>query len=150
MLAQRKIVYDESQKNYKQMKTKKLVKVEQAKNVNVNNALRSRCIILFVVVIALAGFFILRSGVAASNAYYLNQLKNQSTVLEAENSRLHLEIAHLKSPERIQSIATQELGMIVPDKFFFQLKIDYQLSHKFLKQIFILRFYGLIFCSIHI
>lgn len=38
------------------MKTKKLVKVEQAKNVNVNNALRSRCIILFVVVIALAGF----------------------------------------------------------------------------------------------
>ena len=116
MLAQRKIVYDESQKNYKQMKTKKLV------NVNVNNALRSRCIILFVVVIALAGFFILRSGVAASNAYYLNQLKNQSTVLEAENSRLHLEIAHLKSPERIQSIATQELGMIVPDKFFFSTK----------------------------
>lgn len=122
MLAQRKIVYDESQKNYKQMKTKKLVKVEQAKNVNVNNALRSRCIILFVVVIALAGFFILRSGVAANNAYYLNQLKNQSTVLEAENSRLHLEIAHLKSPERIQSIATQELGMIVPDKFFFSTK----------------------------
>ena len=75
MLAQRKIAYDESQKNYKQMKTKKLVKVEQAKNVNVNNALRSRCIILFVIVIALAGFFILRSGVAASNAYYLNQLK---------------------------------------------------------------------------
>ena len=36
MLAQRKIAYDESQKNYKQMKTKKLVKVEQAKNVNVN------------------------------------------------------------------------------------------------------------------
>lgn len=124
MLAQRKIAYDESQKNYKQMKTKKLVKVEQAKNVNVNvnNALRSRCIILFVIVVALAGFFILRSGAAASNAYYLNQLKNQSTVLEAENSRLHLEIAHLKSPERIQSIATQELGMIVPDKFFFSTK----------------------------
>lgn len=122
MLAQRKIAYDESQKNYKQMKTKKLVKVEQAKNVNVNNALRSRCIILFVIVVALAGFFILRSGAAASNAYYLNQLKNQSTVLEAENSCLHLEIAHLKSPERIQSIATQELGMIVPDKFFFSTK----------------------------
>ena len=40
MLAQRKIAYDESQKNYKQMKTKKLVKVEQAKNVNVNNAFK--------------------------------------------------------------------------------------------------------------
>ncbi len=122
MLAQSKIDYEENQKNNKQMKNKKLVKVKKKKNVNVNNALRSRCIILFVIVVALAGFFILRSGAAASNAYYLNQLKNQSTVLEAENSRLHLEIAHLKSPERIQSIATQELGMIVPDKFFFSTK----------------------------
>lgn len=122
MLAQRKIVYEENQKNYKQMKNKRVVKVEQTKNVNVNNALRSRCIILFVIVVVLAGFFILRSGVAASNAYHLNQLKNQATKLEAENSRLHLEIAHLKSPERIQSIATEELGMIVPDKFFFSTK----------------------------
>ena len=122
MLAQRKIVYEENQKNYKQMKNKRAVKVEQTKNVNVNNALRSRCIILFVIVVVLAGFFILRSGVAASNAYHLNQLKNQATKLEAENSRLHLEIAHLKSPERIQSIATEELGMIVPDKFFFSTK----------------------------
>lgn len=122
MLAQRKTVYEENQKNYKQMRTKKIVKVEQTKDVNVNNALRSRCIILFVIVVALAGFFLLRSGVAASNAYYLNQLKNQATKLEAENSRLHLEIAHLKSPERIQSIATKELGMILPDKFFFSTK----------------------------
>lgn len=122
MLAQRKTVYEENQKNYKQMRTKKIVKVEQTKDVNVNNALRSRCIILFVIVVALAGFFILRSGVAASNAYYLNQLKNQATKLEAENSRLHLEIAHLKSPERIQSIATKDLGMILPDKFFFSTK----------------------------
>ena len=31
MLAQRKIAYDESQKNYKQMKTKKLVKENRQK-----------------------------------------------------------------------------------------------------------------------
>ena len=122
MLAQRKIVYEENQERYKQMKVKKSVKSRQEKDADLNNALRSRCIILFVILVAMAGFFILRSGAAASNAYYLNQLKNQSTVLEAENSRLHLEIAHLKSPERIQSIATQELGMIVPDKFFFSTK----------------------------
>ena len=64
----------------------------------------------------------MRSGVAATNAYHLNQLKNQSTKLETENARLHLEIAHLKSPERIQSIATKDLGMILPDKFFFSTK----------------------------
>lgn len=122
MLAQRKIVYEENQESYKQMRTKKMTKTRQKKDVNLNNALRSRCIILFVIVVALAGFFILRSGVAASNAYHLNQLKNQATKLEAENSRLHLEIAHLKSPERIQSIATNELGMILPDKFFFSSK----------------------------
>ncbi|WP_296895814.1 cell division protein FtsL [uncultured Megamonas sp.] len=122
MLAQRKIVYEENQERYKQMKVKKSVKSRQEKDADLNNALRSRCIILFVIVVAMAGFFILRSGVAASDAYHLNQLKNQSTKLEAENSRLHLEIAHLKSPERIQSIATNELGMILPDKFFFSTK----------------------------
>ena len=87
-----------------------------------NNALRTRCMILFVITTILAVFFILRSGMAASEAYHLNQMKGQATVLETENARLHLEIAHLKSPERIQQIAQQELGMILPDKFFFSTK----------------------------
>lgn len=55
MLAQRKIVYDESQKIINRWKLK-ISKSRTGKNVNVNNALRSRCIILFVIVVALAGF----------------------------------------------------------------------------------------------
>ena len=121
MLAQRKEVSWDSHEQYRELKLKKSIKV-QKQNKNLNDALRSRCIVLFVIVSILAGFFILRSGVAATNAYHLNQLKNQSTKLETENARLHLEIAHLKSPERIQSIATKDLGMILPDKFFFSTK----------------------------
>lgn len=119
MLAQRKeVLWD---KNEAYSSPKKVIK-NKNKDMSLNDALRSRCIVLFLIVTVLAGFFILRSGVAASSAYHLNQVKNQATKLEAENSRLHLEIAHLKSPERIQSIATTKLGMILPDKFFFSTK----------------------------
>ena len=88
----------------------------------VYDTLRSRCIILFFISTILAGFFIYRNGIATMQAYHLNQLRSQTVKIEAENSRLHLDIAYLKSPERIQEIATRQLGMILPDKFFFSNK----------------------------
>lgn len=88
----------------------------------VNGALRSTCLVLFIITTAMTIFFLIRSGMAAENAYALNQIKSKASVLEAENARLHLDIAQLKSPERIQAIAVQELGMIMPDKFFFSAK----------------------------
>ena len=88
----------------------------------VYDALRSRCIVLFIITTILAGFFIYRNGVATVQAYHLNQIRSQTLSLEAENSRLHLDIAYLKSPEHIQEIATQQLGMILPEKFFFSNK----------------------------
>ncbi|HJG07969.1 cell division protein FtsL [Megamonas hypermegale] len=119
MLAQRKeSEWENVQALPKKNKIRKTVK-QRRQEKNLNNALRTRCMILFAITTIMAVFFILRSGVAASEAYQLNQMKRQATVLETENSRLHLEIAHLKSPERIQQIAQQELGMILPDKFFF-------------------------------
>ncbi len=122
MVAQRKEVQWESEQTLpKRNKIRKTVQ-QRRQEKNLNNALRTRCMILFVITTILAVFFILRSGMAASEAYHLNQMKGQATVLETENARLHLEIAHLKSPERIQQIAQQELGMILPDKFFFSTK----------------------------
>ena len=122
MVAQRKEVQWESEQTLpKRNKIRKTVQ-QRRQEKNLNNALRTRCMILFVITTILAVFFILRSGMAASEAYHLNQMKGQATVLETENTRLHLEIAHLKSPERIQQIAQQELGMILPDKFFFSSK----------------------------
>lgn len=122
MVAQRKEVEWESEQALpRRNKIRKTVQ-QRRQEKNLNNALRTRCMILFVITTILAVFFILRSGMAASEAYQLNQMKGQATVLETENARLHLEIAHLKSPERIQQIAQQELGMILPDKFFFSTK----------------------------
>ena len=122
MVAQGKEVQWESEQTLpKRNKIRKTVQ-QRRQEKNLNNALRTRCMILFVITTILAVFFILRSGMAASEAYHLNQMKGQATVLETENARLHLEIAHLKSPERIQQIAQQELGMILPDKFFFSTK----------------------------
>lgn len=124
MLAQRKEVVWEQEhipqntNRKKRIRVSKTTKDERA----LNNKLRTKCIILFCMVSLLAVFFILRSGVAASSAYALNQMKNEASVLEAENARLHLDIAYLKSPERIQSIATGQLGMILPEKFFFSTK----------------------------
>ncbi len=113
--------WESTQVRVKSKTVKRNLKIQPTEK-NLNNALRSRCIVLFVMVTALAVFFILRSGVAASSAYNLSQMKSQVSRLEMENARLHLDIAHLKSPERIQAIATQELGMILPDKFFFSTK----------------------------
>ena len=122
MVAQRKEAEWESEQALpRRNKIRKTVQ-QRRQEKNLNNALRTRCMILFVITTVLAVFFILRSGMAASEAYQLNQMKGQATVLETENARLHLEIAHLKSPERIQQIAQQELGMILPDKFFFSTK----------------------------
>lgn len=63
--------------------------------------------------------YILRSGEAANRSYELQTLRIKLTDIQNENTFLHLDIAHLKSPERIQEIATKKLGMVVPDKFFF-------------------------------
>lgn len=88
----------------------------------VNGALRSACLVLFLITTAMTIFFLIRSGMAAESAYALNQIKSKANVLESDNARLRLDIAQLKSPERIQAIAVQELGMIMPDKFFFSTK----------------------------
>ena len=119
--AQRKI---RTQHEEPQLRPVRKVKhrIKSRPKAELNSALRNACIIMFLITAALAGVFTWRSGVAATQAYHLNQIKSQAKAVEAENARLHLEIAHLKSPERIQAIASQQLGMILPDKFFFSTK----------------------------
>ena len=49
-------------------------------------------------------------------SYELVSIKNQVNNLQKENEFLKIELAGLSSPERIQQIATKELGMVVPDR----------------------------------
>lgn len=84
-----------------------------------NHLLRSRCRVAFVVVAILAMAVVIRSGISASRGYALVATQNQAQQIELENERLRVEIAQLKSPQRIKQIAEKELGMTVPTKMYF-------------------------------
>ena len=84
-----------------------------------NHLLRSRCRVFFLVFAVFAMAIVIRSGICASRGYALIATQEQAQQLELENERLRVEIAQLKSPQRIKQIAEEELGMIVPRKMYF-------------------------------
>lgn len=84
-----------------------------------NTLLRSRCQLAFIIISILAMLVTVRSGISASRGYALVATQNQAQQLEQENERLKIEIAKLKSPQRISQIAEEELGMVVPKKMYF-------------------------------
>ena len=59
------------------------------------------------------------SGVSASRGYALVAVQQKADALEQENERLKIDIAKLKSPERIKNIAKDQLGMEVPKHTYF-------------------------------
>ena len=64
-----------------------------------------------------AVFFL--GGIGAKSGYTLLETQQKAEQLEQENERLKIEIAQLKSPSRIESIAVQELHMQVPQNIYF-------------------------------
>ncbi|MBU2702995.1 cell division protein FtsL [Sporomusaceae bacterium BoRhaA] len=63
---------------------------------------------LMAVILTMQSEFVVRSG------YELVKMKTQVASLEKENEVLHLDVAKLKSPARIERIAKKELGMVLP------------------------------------
>lgn len=53
-----------------------------------------------------------------SLGYDVVKTKAQILSLEKENEQLQLEIAQLRSPQRIQAIATREMGMVTPQNLY--------------------------------
>ena len=84
-----------------------------------NHLLRSRCRLFLIVFTIFAMAVVIRSGISASRGYALVATQNQAQQLELENERLRVEIAQLKSPQRIKQIAEEQLGMKVPQKMYF-------------------------------
>ena len=84
-----------------------------------DHLLRSRCRVAFIIISILAMTVIVRSGISASRGYVLVATQSQAQQLEQENERLRVDIAKLKSPQRIKQIASEELGMVVPKKMYF-------------------------------
>ena len=78
MVAQRKEVEWESEQALpRRNKIRKTVQ-QRRQEKNLNNALRTRCMILFVITTVLAVFFILRSGMAATRSKYSRWLSKLS------------------------------------------------------------------------
>ena len=81
--------------------------------------MRRRCKTLLALLAVMAMTITVRSGISASRGYTLVETQSEATRIEQENERLNVEIAKLKNPERIKSIAESQLGMQVPKKTYF-------------------------------
>ena len=67
-----------------------------------NTHLRSRCFLLLALVSIMAMAVTIRSGITASRGYDLVKIQQQAETLEKENEHLKIEIAQMKSPERVR------------------------------------------------
>ena len=83
-----------------------------------DTTLRAKCLVTVILVVVIAIFATVRSEAIIRTGYDLVQVKSKALSMQRENELLRLDIARLKSPQRIQSIATAELGMVVPQKVY--------------------------------
>ena len=84
-------------------------------NTNLRNCLRA----IFFLIACGAMVVTLLGGIGARNGYTLLDTQQTADQLEQENERLKIEIAQLKSPARIESIAVEQLHMQVPQNMYF-------------------------------
>ena len=84
-------------------------------NTNLRNCLRA----IFFLIAFGAMVVTLLGGISANNGYTLLDTQQKADQLEQENERLKIEIAQLKSPARIESIAVEQLHMQVPQNMYF-------------------------------
>lgn len=81
--------------------------------------LRVKCLMLVVIAAAMAIVTTIQSAAIVQAGYDLVTVKSQVAKIERENELLRLDIAKLKSPQRIEEYATKELGMIVPKNAYY-------------------------------
>ncbi|MBQ1470046.1 MAG: cell division protein FtsL [Schwartzia sp.] len=86
---------------------------------HINTNLRFRVGVLAVALTLTASITVARTVINATRGYELVQTQNQAAQLERENKQLELQIAEMRSPERIKNIATNDLGMSVPRDVYF-------------------------------
>lgn len=86
----------------------------------INQPLRSRCFWLVIIAAFMAASILIGQQMVASAAYELGEAKKQVERVERENDHLKVEIAGLKSPQRIKAYASQHLGMVVPNTVYYE------------------------------
>ena len=86
---------------------------------HINSNLRFRIGVIALALAVTAAVSVSRTVISATRGYELVQTQNQAAQLEKENRQLELQIAEMRSPERIKNIATNDLGMSVPRDVYF-------------------------------
>ena len=79
---------------------------------------RTECLMSALVVGLLAMFVTWGSSTIVKAGYELVQARACLTKIEKQNELLRLEMAQLKSPQRIQSIAVEQLNMVNPPTLY--------------------------------
>ena len=74
-------------------------------------------IFLAIVVMVLAS--VMYQGMYDKQASICAKTENKVILLQQEKSMLELEVTELKSPNRIQKIAVEELGMVAPEEYIY-------------------------------
>lgn len=104
---------------HKEEQLEKVLREKHLTTVNVNTSLRSRCFAIVVVTALMAVVVAVGNQLIASRGYELVQTKQAAEKLELENEHLRVEIAQMKSPQRVKDIAIRKLGMVVPKDVYF-------------------------------
>lgn len=86
------------------------------------NCLRTECMVSALLIGLLAMFVTWGSSAIVKAGYELVQARACLTKLEKDNELLRLEMAKLKSHQRIQEIAVKQLGMIKPQTVYIAAK----------------------------
>lgn len=76
--------------------------------------LRRKWLSLIFLILALSIIIVAQNDHLVRNGYKLVKMKEYAAELEKENQTLRIDIAKLKSPERIEDIATHQLGLVWP------------------------------------
>lgn len=75
------------------------------------------CLVVVATVLSLT--LVSRHAALVAKGYELVKLQAEAAQLEKDNEALRLEIARLKSPQRITDIAVHRLGMVQPHKVYY-------------------------------
>lgn len=93
-------------------------KTERCSLVKPRRCLRTECVVSAVIIGLLAMFVTWGSSSIVRAGYDLVQARASLSKVEKQNEILRLEMARLKSPQRIQAIAIGQLGMIKPQAVY--------------------------------
>ena len=74
------------------------------------------------ILVGLMVLFGIMHGINTKWGYEVVSAQHQVVQLKKDNDTLAVEVATLKSPTRVQKIATEELGLVLPDSFVYSTK----------------------------